>query len=72
MNALLCSTDITLDELGNPECSGGWVQQVYTLPFEISQLTPELVLGAFTGGFVMFATPYVAAVGIKQIISFLK
>lgn len=72
MNVLTCSDEITLDASGNPECVSGWTQQIHVLPFDTSQITPELVMSVFGAGFTLFAIPYLTTIGARWMLSLLK
>ncbi len=61
-----CYADTSYTTLGN------WVYYNTTLPFDASQIDPQVVAAMFGGGFVLFVTPWAAAWGASQMLKLLR
>ena len=55
-----------------PQCLSGWVTSVYVPPFDPSQIDPSVVVAMFSGGFLLYLTPWAAAWGFSQLLKLLR
>lgn len=67
-----CEGVISVANQGYATCSTGWVVQAAALPFEYSQIDPEIVVAMFGGGFVLAVTVWAMGYGAGQLLKLLK
>ncbi|MAY15262.1 MAG: hypothetical protein CMI06_07990 [Oceanospirillaceae bacterium] len=73
MNVLVvCGEAVTVNSDGSPVCPSGWLTQIATVPFDVSQINPEVATAMFGAGFALFITPWAAAWGISQMFKLLR
>ena len=69
---VVCAGSITEDATGAAICSTGWVQQVATVPFHVTDIDPSVATAMFTGGFILVITPWAVAWGLSKLLAFLR
>jgi hypothetical protein len=70
--AISCQTAITQTTQGLAQCSSGWIATPATIPFDLSQISPEVATTLFGAGFALFLTPWLAAFGFSQLLKMIK
>jgi hypothetical protein len=68
ISVMISSTETT----DIPQCSSGWVQAAYALPFDLSQIDPLVVSEMFGGGFLLFLVPWASSWGFSQLLKLLR
>lgn len=72
---LTCEAEIAVTNINGvdvPTCSSGWVQSLYILPFDPSQIDPIVATELFFAGFLLFVTPWATAWGLKQVVKSIR
>lgn len=72
MNSLICSDVVTLTAEGAPLCASGWLTQAAVVPFDVSQILPEVAAQYFVGGFILCLTPWAAAMGVRHLLRLIQ
>lgn len=72
MNQLICNDVITLSAQGIPECASGWLTQIASLPFDLTQIDPSVATMMFGAGWILPLTPWVASWGIGQLLKAIR
>lgn len=58
---------------GGPACTGGtWQFVSYSPPFDVSQLDPNELAGAFAAGFSGVSVPILCAIGVSAILNTIR
>ncbi|VUD46396.1 hypothetical protein TDB9533_00815 [Thalassocella blandensis] len=63
---LVCDGTVTQTSDGLPLCSTGWMTQLASVPFDISQVDPGVASAFFAGGFALLIIPWSVAWGFRQ------
>jgi len=69
---IVCEGVISQIADGSATCSTGWVSQVASIPFEISQIDPSVATTMFGAGFALLITPWGVAWGFSQLLKLLR
>lgn len=70
--ALTCDGSVSVDPVGAPLCSGGWVMVQLPEQFDPSQLDPALLAQLFGVGFTLVTTVLLIGIGAKAVLDFIK
>jgi len=68
MYILACAEPLT----ASFECPSGWVSTVHAAPFQIEQLSPEIAIQYFMGGFSLLVVPLAAVFAVGFLINSIK
>ena len=68
----VCEGDIVLEANNSLSCTTGWESQAYIVPFDFSQIDPQLAMYMFGVGFFLPLLPISAAFGVKKILSLIR
>lgn len=68
---LSCSGEVT-SQSGTPQCSGNWVLTQAPEQFDVSQLDPAMMAGAWSAGFVLIGTCFYAGRCFKILLSMIR
>ena len=69
---LVCEGTVSEDTDGSPICSTGWEVVPHSVPFNVSDIDPSVVMTMFGAGFVLFVIPWAASWGVAQMLKLLK
>ena len=69
---IVCEAAITVASDGTALCPSGWLTQVATAPFDLSQIDPTVATAMFSAGFALFITPWATAWGLSQLMKLLR
>jgi len=69
---VVCGDAVSVNSDGSPVCPTGWLTQIATVPFDVSQINPEVATAMFGAGFALFITPWAAAWGVTQILKLVR
>lgn len=68
MKQLICNGEITQAVDSFPVCSTGWVAQLASLPFDLSQIDPVIATQLFGGGFFLTVPVWAVSWGFGQLL----
>ena len=68
MEMLICDGVVSASVDGYPVCDTGWLTQISAVPFDYTQISPELATMMFVGGFFLPLTPWVAVWGLRELL----
>lgn len=68
----ICQGIISLNVEGAALCSTGWESQLAAVPFDSSQLDTSVIVAVFSGGFLLYITPWAAAYGVSQLLKLMR
>lgn len=68
----VCDGEIIENSEGVLTCSGTWLSQLASIPFDASQIDPTIATMLFSGGFFLCFAPWITAVGISHLLSMVK
>lgn len=69
---LRCTGDVTVATDGAPLCSGAWTLVPVPEPFAVDQLDPAMLADAFTAGFLLIGTAWLAGWACRQLLSLVR
>jgi hypothetical protein len=69
---ITCKGVVSVLTDGSPTCSTGWVTQVASVPFDLSQIDPSVATAMYGAGFALFITPWATAWGLSQLLKLLR
>lgn len=71
-SVIVCDGVVSVLSGGATSCSTGWFTQVVIVPFDVSQIDPQVATAMFGAGFSLFITPWAAAWGFSQLLKLLR
>jgi hypothetical protein len=69
---LVCDGVITIDSQNVPVCDTGWLTQIASIPFDITQIEPTVATAFFGAGFLLPIVPWGASIGVKYLLSLVR
>jgi hypothetical protein len=67
-----CDGDFSERFDGTISCDGNWIFEAAYVPFDVTQIDPELATMLFTGGVFLTFTPWITAVGFSYILKMIR
>jgi len=71
-SVVVCDGVVSVLEDGATTCSTGWLTQLASIPFDASQIDPQVATAMFGGGFALFIVPWSAGWGARQLLKRLR
>lgn len=69
---IICSGVVSTLSNGAATCSTGWMTQLSSLPFDVSQIDPVVATALFGGGFALAIVPWSVAWGFSQLFKLVR